>query len=71
MRCPVCENDVVPTANNECPNCLVVLSVGPATVEVDDELVEAASIPDLGAMLRRGKKKGFIQPAEEGSGKAV
>jgi hypothetical protein len=66
---------------NECPNCKheneageeVCSECGHQIVSgVDDtmdQLIEAASIPNLASLFRQGKKRGLITAVDIGSGK--
>lgn len=58
-RCPDCKQ---PKGNaDKCPHC------GALSVPDDslDSMVEQASVPNLAALLKQGKKQGLIQAVHE------
>ncbi len=60
MRCPNCD---IETDQSVCPECGTTVLSDPD--ETMDALIEKASIPNLGALIKKGKEKGLIKPAED------
>lgn len=57
-----CPNCKLETNEDVCPECGHVLS------EVDDtmdQMIAAASIPNLASLFKQGKKRGLIQPVHD------
>lgn len=60
QECPNCKHM---TDEDVCPECgHQIVSVADDTM---DSLVEAASIPNLAALFRQGKKRGLITPMKD------
>lgn len=63
MKCPNCEEE---TEHDVCEHCgTQVVSVVDDTMESEDEMIAAASIPSLATLFRQGKKRGLIKAMQD------
>jgi len=60
VKCPNCEHE---TDDAVCPECgTTIVSVVDDTM---DSLVESASVPNLAALFKQGKKRGLIKAQQD------
>lgn len=55
VNCHKCGARVKPNASDACPLCSAPLSV-------PDDMIEAASVPNLASLFKQAKKAGHIKP---------
>lgn len=73
MKCPECRADMIYDNDDTeylCPECnhrevVVVGAVVSDPADMMDAMIQKASVPNLAALFKAGKKRGLIQPQQE------